>query len=124
MSKTPLYECKFLVPIVRDSTRRLHAPLAWQNLHRALDREFAGRTNRKALYVSLDTVWGNFESSRGRGQVSDESKEYLVALPQARLRKVRAILRRACITFDQESIYLAVAGRVEFVEPSREKEGL
>ena len=39
----------------------------------------------------------------------------VAALSRARLDDLRAVLRRAANTFDQEAIYLTVAGIVEFV---------
>lgn len=45
----------------------------------------------------------------------DESRKYWIALPADKADDLRAMLRRACHTFDQRAIYLSVAGRVEFV---------
>ncbi|MBA2447105.1 MAG: hypothetical protein H0V51_03670 [Chloroflexi bacterium] len=38
-----------------------------------------------------------------------------MAMPRERLDDLRQILRQAANTFDQEAVYLSVAGRVEFV---------
>jgi hypothetical protein len=47
--------------------------------------------------------------------VIDESRRYVVALPQDQVDELRALLREACTVFQQKCIYLSVAGYVEFV---------
>jgi hypothetical protein len=44
------------------------------------------------------------------------SRRYIVALRREAVGELRALLREACRVFEQKSIYLSVAGYVEFVE--------
>ena len=48
--------------------------------------------------------------------VRDRSRNYVVAVPHARVAELRRLLRQACGQFGQKCIYLSVAGLVEFVE--------
>ncbi len=45
--------------------------------------------------------------------IEDESRKYHVAVPEDRVEILRTILRRVANSFDQECIYLSVAGLVE-----------
>lgn len=107
-------ECAFLIPLVRDSDRRPHQPSCWNALQDALFERFGGSTGPDVIYRAVRPTAGEFRSEAGE-RVSDESWRYVVAVPRDRLDELRSILRRAANTFDQEAIYLSVAGIVEFV---------
>ena len=54
-------------------------------------------------------------------RVGDRSRRYVVAIARKRVDELRTVLWEACRVFRQKSIYLSVAGHVEFVEgPSDE----
>ena len=59
---------------------------------------------------------GEYEEGPTSGATHDESRKYWIALPAETVDDLRAMLWRACNTFDQRAIYLSVAGRVEFIE--------
>lgn len=105
-------ECAFMIPLVRNSDKQPHGSLAWRDFDDEVNRTFVeGSTGPERLY-QVAPVPGRYSDSEGR-QVDDESWRYDPALPAARIDELRALLRRD--TFDQESIYLSVGGRVELV---------
>jgi hypothetical protein len=111
VARKPLLECSFLVPICRDpilSDGKPHARKTWAWLEREL-LAFEGGTWSEELYTGfyLDPDTGE--------QVKDRSCKYFVAIPRARVKNLRELLRRACHQFRQKCIYLSVAGHVEFV---------
>jgi hypothetical protein len=75
--------------------------------------EFGGATRARETYSGwyLDPDTGD--------RVTDESQKFFVALSRRDVRKLRAILKEACLVFEQKRIYLSVAGHVEFVERPR-----
>jgi hypothetical protein len=112
VAKKRLVECRFFIPIHRDknlSHGLPHLTDAWEWLDDRL-YEFEGATRSGALqfgfYVDRDT----------KERVEDQSCRYEVALPRVQVAKLRSLLRDACRVFQQKSIYLSVAGYVEFVE--------
>ena len=117
-----LIECRFFIPLVRDGNRNVHAPRAWQRLNAVLYATFRASTTRKTLWISIDALSGEYHGKQGR--VVDESREYILAIPRDRLDELRRILRRACITFDQQCLYFSVQGLVEFPEATDQEEAL
>ncbi|MGH6635122.1 MAG: hypothetical protein ACRED0_02955 [Gammaproteobacteria bacterium] len=55
--------------------------------------------------------------------MTDTSYKYTVALSHSRLKKLRTLLSEACEVFAQKSIYLSVAGQVEFIEARGHESG-
>jgi len=118
-----MVECHFFVPLVQDSSRRLHSPTAWRMLQDTLRTRFGGRSGPEQIYVSMRVVPGEYTSDSG-SRVEDRSYRYVVALGPSRLDDLRALLRNVAVTFDQEAIYLSVKGDVIFVRPTQADEGL
>jgi hypothetical protein len=108
-SPPPLIECRFLVPLVRDSDRRPHALRHWKALEDALFRHFDGFAGPEG------PVPGNYKNRSGR-RVSDLSRRYTIALLPNGVDALRRLLRRVANTFDQECIYLVVGVEVELVD--------
>jgi hypothetical protein len=112
MAAMPLLECSFLIPIRRDaeiSDGTEHRKAAWKWLHNELIREFQGWSR---LPGSCEGEWMSPAGTR----ISDQSKRYFVALAKSRLPALRSVLKEACRVFHQQAIYLAVEGKVEFLE--------
>jgi hypothetical protein len=116
VARKRLLECAFLIPVRRDrilSDGKAHLTTAWAWLEQEL-LAFGGMTrasDHEGWYLDPDTG----------ERVSDRSRKYMVAVPQARVEELRRLLRQACARFAQKCIYLSVAGYVEFVEgPSHE----
>ncbi len=111
MAKKRLPECSFLIPVRRDrilSDGKPHLTATWDWLEDEL-LAFGGLTrapDRRGFYFDPDT---------GEA-VRDRSRNYVVAVPHARVAELRRLLRQACGRFGQKCIYLSVAGLVEFVE--------
>lgn len=113
MVRKLVLECSFLIPIRRDrnlSDGKLHKTDAWDWLKGELYRRFEGLTQAPELYA------GSYKDPDTEERVSDESYKYFVAVPKNRVRQLRRLLAEACLVFHQKSIYLSVAGYVEFVE--------
>ena len=106
-------ECAFFIPTRRDgeiSDGELHTTDAWNWLTDELYDRFEARTIAPGLYEGL---WKSPKTGR---PVPDESRKYIVALPQSRIDELRQLLREACRVFHQQSIYLSIAGHVELIE--------
>jgi hypothetical protein len=110
-------ECSFLVPIVGDTDRKLHSPIAWRLLQDAIHRLFKGLSGpeRFLLVRDVELVPGSYTEEATGNRVHDESRRYTVAIPEGQSETLRGLLRKAANTFDQKCIYLSVAGEVEFV---------
>jgi hypothetical protein len=107
-----LLECSFLIPVCRDrilSDGKPHPKKTWVWLEHELF-VFRGATRAPGLYP------GWYPDPDTGEQVRDRSRKFFVAVPRAQVNELRRVLRRACAQFRQKSIYLNVAGRVEFVE--------
>jgi len=116
-----LVECSFLIPIVRDSDRAPHPPIAWRLLQDAVRSVFPqGHSGPELMYKDVETVPGEYVEDATKKIVRDESRRYTVAIPRGNLDKLRELLRKAANTFDQKAIYLSVAGEVEFATPRAE----
>jgi hypothetical protein len=114
MSTKILRECRFLIPLCRDkeiSDGDLHQTDTWQWLDSELAELFGGRTK------STETLQGSWKNPKTGAITSDESIQFIVAVPKQRLDELRDVLSLACIVFAQQCIYLSIAGNVEFVEP-------
>jgi hypothetical protein len=121
----PLLECSFPIPILRDGDRQPHQPHAWDDLTielRTLVKSYPrGHQGPKTVFHwEEDVTPGEYEEGPASGVTHDESRKYWIALPAEKVGDLRAMLRRACNTFDQRAIYLSVAGRVEFIEAQPE----
>ena len=114
-----LLECSFLIPVRRDknlSDGRPHKRKARTWLDIALG-DFQGGARAK------DPLHGFYLDPDTGKRVWDWSKKYFVALPRRELDSLRSLLRLACVVFQQKSIYLSIAGNVEFVRrPTDETE--
>ena len=113
-------ECSFLIPLQRDAEiadGKAHARSAWKWLHRELGLAFEAMTIAPGEYTG---VW---PSPLSKKNVSDKSKKYTIAIPRQRVQELRAILQKACVVFAQQSLYLSVAGNVEFIQaPDNQEE--
>ncbi len=112
-------ECSFFIPVTRDSDHLPHQPLAWRLLKQHLLRQFGGWSGPEKFFVfrKMDLVPGGWMPEGGSKPIRDESQRYTVCLVEDRLDELRALLRKAANTFDQQVIYVSVRGYVEFVEP-------
>ena len=110
-------ECSFLVPIVGDTDRKPHSPIAWRLLQDAIHHLFKGLSGpeRFLLVRDVELVPGSYTEEATGSRVHDESRRYTVAIPEAQVEVLRRLLRKAANTVDQKCIYLSVAGVVEFV---------
>lgn len=111
-------ECSFLIPLRRDaeiSDGDLHALVAWQWLEQELFKCFGGLTIAPGEY---EGVW---KSAVSQAKVGDRCRMYVVAMPESRLPELRSLLRKACVVFGQQCLYLSVAGDVEFIEADDDK---
>jgi hypothetical protein len=68
--------CSFLIPVVRDSDRRSHAPVVWRLLQDALLRTFGALTGPEAVlyYRKPDDVPGAWRPEEGEELVGDRAE--------------------------------------------------
>ncbi len=112
-------QCEFFVPIVRNSDKKPHQPVAWNLLVNEIRRLFpAGHSGPEMFYRGDSLVPGEYEENPGTPPISDISRRYILALPEGKVNDLRLLLRMAAHTFDQQAMYLSVAGVVEFVVAS------
>src|SRR5437764_1149720 len=112
-------QCEFFIPIVRNSDKKPHQPVAWNLLVNEIRRVFpAGHTGPETFYRGDSLVPGEYEESPATPPIADASRRYILAIPEAKVNDLRLLLRMAAHTFDQLAIYLSVAGTVEFVTPT------
>ena len=107
-----MIECSFLIPIRRDAQLcdgQLHVEEAWKWLDAVLFSAFAGRTVAPGLYQGIYTDPDTHD------RVPDESRRYIVAVPDTEVPRLRKLLAIACTIFQQKCIYLSVGGQVEFI---------
>lgn len=64
-------------------------------------------------FTVLGEVYGKWTPSDGSEPLEDSSRKYAVAVDEEQLEELRDLLRRAGNSFDQQTIYLAVAGYAE-----------
>lgn len=110
-----LLECAFLIPLVRDSDRQSHEAVTWKLLQDALFDLCGGYTGGETMYQLASSVPGAYEEEGTSRSVEDQSLRYIVAISKTHLAELRKLLGRAANTFDQKSVYLSIAGHVEFV---------
>ncbi len=111
-----IVQCEFFIPIVRNSDRKPHQPISWRLFTDTVRANFpAGHTGPETFYRGDIFLPGEYEGAPGTPPVKDESRRYILAIPESQVDRLRNLLTNAAITFDQESIYLAVAGYVEFI---------
>ena len=110
-----IVECSFFVPLRRDanlSDGAVHPKEAWTLLDMEMFDRFGGGTTapgkNRGFYTDPDT----------KQRVGDESRRFIVAVPEAELDRLRLFLSGVCVMFGQKCIYLSIAGRVEFIGPA------
>lgn len=114
-----LLQCEFFVPIVRNSDKKAHQPLARNLLLNEIRRLFpTGHSGPEMFYRGDSLVSGEYEEKPGSPPIADMSHRYILALPESKVDDLRRLLRMAANTFDQQAMYLSVAGVVEFVVAS------
>jgi len=112
--------CEFVIPLVRDGDRSPHQPSAWSALHDALFRCFDGFMGPQAVYRIRDGTPGQYRSET-KGRVEDECRQYRIGMPRDRVDELRALLRKAANTFDQEEIFLVILeGDMDFLSATEE----
>ncbi len=119
-----LVDCYFLVPIRRNSDRKLHSRLLWRDLRQALRASFGGSSGPRKIFAfrEVELMPGEWVQGQTGKVIQDESRKYHVAVPEEHVTTLRGILRKVANSFDQECIFLSVAGIVEYVE-RRPEEG-
>jgi hypothetical protein len=120
MARDSLLACTILIPVNRDadlSDGKPNSPATWSWLESAFYERFGGATQAPGKYK------GFYRDPDTGERVSDESREYTVAVPQDQVKQLRSLLSEACKTFAQKCIYLNVAGRVEFIKAKKHEPG-
>jgi hypothetical protein len=114
-------QCEFFMPIVRNSDKNPHQAIAWTLLGNEIRRVFpAGHSGPETFYRGDSLIPGEYEENPGSPPITDTSRRYILAIPERKVNDLRLLLRMAAHTFDQQAIYLSVAGIVEFVTPTEE----
>jgi hypothetical protein len=114
-------QCEFFIPIVRNSDKKPHQPIAWNLLVNEIRKVFpAGHTGPETFYRGDSLVPGEFEESPAVPPIQDMSRRYILAIPETKVNDLRLLLKMAAHTFDQLAVYLSVAGQAEFVTPTED----
>jgi hypothetical protein len=114
-------QCEFFIPIARNSDKKPHQPIAWILLVNEIRRLFpAGHSGPETFYRGDALLPGEYQESPGSPPVSDTSRRYILAISEGRVNDLRLLLKLAAHPFDQQAVYLSVAGTVEFVTPTEE----
>jgi hypothetical protein len=96
MSKSKLKETRFLIPLRRDgeiSDGKHHEVACWQLLDDELAGRFGGRTK------STEQLQGIWKNPKTGALTSDESVQFIVAVPEESLDELRGVLSFACVLF-------------------------
>lgn len=103
----------FQIPIREDGDRgngQLHPPFRWKLLQNALYEGFGGWTRGADV---KEGMWKDTETSH---PVRDRTQRtYKVDVPVERLDEIKALLRRACITFAQKAIRAEIRGEAHYL---------
>jgi hypothetical protein len=113
MSAKALVECAFLLPIRRDaqmSDGKFHDPEVWDWLYKELTNRFSFLVRAPGLY---ERVWKRPETGE---LLREKSNKIYVAAKLDDLAILREFLAEACKRFHQKTLYLSVAGNVEFLD--------
>src|ERR1700724_1023862 len=101
-----LVQWEFFVPIMRHSDKKPHQPSAWMALGNERRRVFpAGHTCPETFYRGDTLVPGEYEDSPKEPPIADESRRYLLAIPETKVNELRQLLRKAANTFDPKAMY-------------------
>lgn len=108
-------ESWFLIPLVRNGDRQLHAPEVWGLLRAEIFAVAHGWTGpeeiRKVpLIETVKTLPGGWKDPASGRVITDETRKYTVLVPEDDVEELRAVLGRAANSFDQEEILFIVHG--------------
>ena len=107
-----IIEASFLVPIREDSdvgNGKLHPPERWNYFRDRLFEEFGAYTIAPGNYL------GCYTDPDTQTLVSDQSRKYILALPENEVHKLRSFLRKEAAIFRQKVLYIEIGGKVEFI---------
>jgi hypothetical protein len=118
VGESPRPVCVFLVPVVRDSDRKPHPPVLWRSLQDTLVGRFGAVTGPEVVlyYRHPRPIPGMWSPGESLELVEDLSWRYTVAVAADQVDELRAVLRRVGNSFDQQVIYVEVAGYAELLE--------
>lgn len=108
-------ESWFLIPLVRNADRQLHAPELWGLLRAEVFAVAHGWTGpeevrKDPLIESVKTLPGGWTDPLSGRLITDESRKYTVLVSEDNVEELRAVLGRAANSFDQEEILFVVQG--------------
>lgn len=109
----------FLLPLNEDviaGNGENHPQSRWDWLESELCERFGGFTKLPGICE------GKWVDSTGT-VITDDSYQWLVAIPKSNLRKMRTFLKEVAFKFKQQCIYFSYQGKVEFVEQFKKSEG-
>jgi len=109
-----MVECHFLIPLRRDAEiadGEPHDLKDWDWLELQIQHLFGFWTVAPGYYH------GAWMSPRTGQLITDQSRRFILALPENDIDSLRNLLKLVCRVFPQQCVYLAIAGKVEFVEP-------
>jgi len=105
-----LVQCEFFVPIVRNSDKKPHQPLAWILLGDEIRRVFpAGHSGPETFYRGDVLVPGEFTEGPQTPPIQDSSRRYLLAIPETELtssssyseRRPTPLIKLRCISLSR-----------------------
>jgi len=119
-------EVRFLVPMLRNSDRQLHAISQWEWVENEMYAEFPNGWQQREVERTdttvRGTVRGGWFDKDNNENVPDDSVEFVVALPPDQMTTVYALFEEICERFDQKCLYFTIGGDAALYHPTKERD--
>lgn len=114
-------ETWFLIPLVRNSDKRLHIVTLWSCLRDELYTLAGGWSGPQRVIALIEAVPGGWRDPATGRCSEDESRKYTVLVPASEFGALSELLVRAANSFDQDEILFVVQGEDRSVkrDPSK-----
>lgn len=105
--------CQVVIPLVSGRTRAPWHPNKVPDWEAATAYLFGGIS---PIALAVVGRWRDPSKPPRKGIVPDPQNRYEVAVGRSRIAELKEYMRFTCVHFEQECLYLALAGAVEFID--------